>query len=1195
MGRILWASSLLLPVLTANALIFELPSFAHHKRASRHHELSRKTKRAPTLPATWSAYGCVSDGPVRTLTAVVFDSDTMTVETCVNYCDSHNYRIAGLEYSRECYCDNDLQNGATTTTGCDMLCNGDNTQTCGGGYKLSVYRSSKTGPAPLQTYNNWGYQGCYTAAPPSASAWTSVGCYTDAIGTRTLSVPMGIAGMTPEKCQAACQAANYVFAGVEYGAECYCGAYLNPVASPATDGRCNMPCGGDATQSCGGPNGIFVYQRGEPEQPPAGPSVLQTYGDWAIQGCFLDSAADRSLPVGMGITGGPGAMSVEACCDACQGAGYSYSGLEYSGECFCGNTITAPRAIDNRCNMPCYGKPTEICGGPNGLTVYEFGGTVWQDPSATTSTSTSSSTPVQTQTSTTVSTATESTSTSTSTSTESTSTSTSTSSESTSEGTSTSTSTSSESTSTSTSTSSDSTSTSTSTSTSSSSESTSSSTESSTSTESTSTSTSSSTSSTPTPTGPSFLQSYGNWESQGCWSDNPGARSLPVGINMNGVTTPQKCMDACYNAGYNYAGMEYAAECYCGTEVLNGGSQQTDDGCNMLCNADPMHYCGGPFRLNMYKYNGVVPPSTNPPGGDPAPVGDIPPLTTGLPNPWRYSGCWVDNAHGRILPFAPPASANNSPLTCIQRCVDAGYTVAGMEYSQECYCGNSLINAATKAGSDAQCNMGCSGDNAHACGGANRITLYSTTDDFPVYPVPDAKTENLPGHFEYVGCYSQPGGGQLPVFQYQIIDFVGTTGVRFYTPDGSPGVNGTNDWEEHWDQIHLQQGRWYPGAMVMANGSILIVGGEEGSNGAPVPSLEVLPKPEGGPTYLTMDWLLRTDPNNLYPFLYVLPGKGIFIIYFNEARILDEKTFETIKTFPIIPGAVTGPAGRVYPLEGSSMILPQHAPYTDPVEILTCGGSAFGLALDNCVSIEPEGAGEWIIERMPSKRVMTITTALPDGTYMIMGGAKAGVAGFGLANTPNLQAIMYDPSKPRHQRFSILGETSVARMYHSEAILLHDGRVLVTGSDPQDQLNPQEYRMEVYVPPYLTDGRVQPSYTIVERDWVFEGTYNIQVTLPQGPISQMRVSLVGASSTTHGATYGQRTFFPAFSCNGNSCQVTAPPGPYICPPGWYMLFILDGPTPSHSQWVRIGGDIGNLGSWPNTGGFVLPGMGGIEQ
>ena len=31
-----------------------------------------------------------------------------------------------------------------------------------------------------------------------------------------------------------------------------------------------------------------------------------------------------------------------------------------------------------------------------------------------------------------------------------------------------------------------------------------------------------------------------------------------------------------------------------------------------------------------------------------------------------------------------------------------------------------------------------------------------------------------------------------------------TQGVRLYTPDGSPGVNGTNDWEENWDELHLQ-------------------------------------------------------------------------------------------------------------------------------------------------------------------------------------------------------------------------------------------------------------------------------------------------------------------------------------------------------------------------------------------------------
>lgn len=31
-----------------------------------------------------------------------------------------------------------------------------------------------------------------------------------------------------------------------------------------------------------------------------------------------------------------------------------------------------------------------------------------------------------------------------------------------------------------------------------------------------------------------------------------------------------------------------------------------------------------------------------------------------------------------------------------------------------------------------------------------------------------------------------------------------TKGVRLYTPDGSAGVNGTNDWEENFQVLHLQ-------------------------------------------------------------------------------------------------------------------------------------------------------------------------------------------------------------------------------------------------------------------------------------------------------------------------------------------------------------------------------------------------------
>ena len=47
----------------------------------------------------------------------------------------------------------------------------------------------------------------------------------------------------------------------------------------------------------------------------------------------------------------------------------------------------------------------------------------------------------------------------------------------------------------------------------------------------------------------------------------------------------------------------------------------------------------------------------------------------------------------------------------------------------------------------------------------------------------------------------------------------------------------------------------YPGSMVMANGSVLVVGGEGGSNGIPIPTLETLPTPAGGSTVVHLDFL----------------------------------------------------------------------------------------------------------------------------------------------------------------------------------------------------------------------------------------------------------------------------------------------------------------------------------------------------
>jgi hypothetical protein len=183
---------------------------------------------------------------------------------------------------------------------------------------------------------------------------------------------------------------------------------------------------------------------------------------------------------------------------------------------------------------------------------------------------------------------------------------------------------------------------------------------------------------------------------------------------------------------------------------------------------------------------------------------------------------------------------------------------------------------------------------------------------------------------------------------------------------------------------------------------------------------------------------------------------------------------------------------------------------------------------------------------------------LPDGTYLIVGGGQHGVAGFGLGGAPNYNAyaisslplnientsnthppsVLYDPTKPVNQRMSVMANTTVARLYHSEAIVLLDGRVMVSGSDPTGNYDspagawPEEYRVEVFTPPYILSGAARPTFTIANTDW----TYGASVTFTSS-VAGVKVSLLGSVSSTHGNSMGQRTLFPAVACTGTSCTV----------------------------------------------------------
>ncbi|KAK6220804.1 hypothetical protein LQW54_001722 [Pestalotiopsis sp. IQ-011] len=950
--------------------------------------------------------------------------------------------------------------------------------------------------------------------------------------------------MTSQSCISYCSSKELPFAGTEYYGECYCGTTVAASTTKVADSDCNTACFGDNTQPCGGGNRLTLFHNPGIQ----GPNPNTGIQNWPYIGCFTEGTNGRAL----GYKANLAADQVNGanCTASCKGAGFVLAGTEYSGECYCGNAIAnnASLAIDG-CTMLCSANKTEICGGANRLSIYDFNMTFPAGSGSSSSLPATSSTFV--------------------------------------------------------------------------------------------TATPSVVSSTSQTTPAAVTGFPKGWTSQGCWLDGPNGRIIPTYQDPdNQMLTPQSCAQTCFSKGYNVSGTEYYAQCFCGNAIYNGGKASPDQTkCNTPCSGDGQLMCGDAGYLSIVS-NGA-PPTFQPPVTQ----------TSGLNNTWTYQGCFPDNLNNkRTLPWQLLLPGTLTATQCLYQCGKFGYMAAGLEYGQECYCGDTsdVISAAAAKQPETDCNIACAGNASAICGGGSRLSMYYWTDKQPLwqfsYPsgnnagtysnlvggvvTPLMTMQSLTGKVTFLeksgtgapnstGAYEldltygdrwkawremhvktdifcsaglvlpDKAGRQLTIGGWSLDS---TFGVRLYWPDGSTGVNGTNDWEEDVNSLRLQNGRWYPSAMGMANGSILVLGGEEGSNGRAVPTLEILPATGGKP--LTMDWLARTDPNNLYPFAAVLPGGGIFVGYWNEALILDEKTFATTKQLPNMPGAVNDPkGGRTYPLEGTAVLLPQYAPYTDPLGILMCGGSTpgAGLALDNCVSIQPEVPNaNWTLERMPSKRVMSCMSPLPDGTYLIANGARQGVAGFGLATDPNLNAVLYDPRKPVGARMSVMANTSVARLYHSEAITLLDGRVLITGSDPQDGVHPEEIRVEVFTPPYLLKGLPRPSFTVTSKDWAYGATvpFSLGAAAKNGAI---KVSLLGAVSSTHGNSMGARTLFPAVSCTNTSCTVVAPPGSHVAPPGWYQMFVLDGDTPAVGTYVRIGGDPAKIGNWP-PGNFKRPGV-----
>ena len=68
--------------------------------------------------------------------------------------------------------------------------------------------------------------------------------------------------MTVEKCVHHCRQQGFLIAGVQWQIECYCGNKHSSQNGKFTwlwQNRCNLPCGGDSFQNCGGYNAMNIY------------------------------------------------------------------------------------------------------------------------------------------------------------------------------------------------------------------------------------------------------------------------------------------------------------------------------------------------------------------------------------------------------------------------------------------------------------------------------------------------------------------------------------------------------------------------------------------------------------------------------------------------------------------------------------------------------------------------------------------------------------------------------------------------------------------------------------------------------------------------------------------------------------------------------------------------------------------------
>jgi len=282
---------------------------------------------------------------------------------------------------------------------------------------------------------------------------------------------------------------------------------------------------------------------------------------------------------------------------------------------------------------------------------------------------------------------------------------------------------------------------------------------------------------------------------------------------------------------------------------------------------------------------------------------------------------------------------------------------------------------------------------------------------------------------------------------------------------------------------------------------------------------------------------------------------------------------------PWDPTAGNGSAWNQVRYYGSHFRLPSPVPGVSNWIVRTGGHQGvapFGLPTE---SVEICDAGSltgnswtlWSGRQLNEPRTEHNTVLLPDGTVLAVGGRRQNVSSYSCTSIRSQDG----PSVLTPEILSGSGWTPVAshispRVYHSSALLLPDGRVLVAGGECRT------WDYEIYRPPYLTNGRPRPEIVQVGQETM---GYDVEswvswISIPDPLVSVDKVVLMRPGAVTHHTDMDQRYI----ELSSDLDLTSDPPRRFFktplntahAPRGWYMLFVVTNErVPSEAAWVRL--------------------------